>query len=429
MRGKMKKLWIYDAAVVALVCLGGLHCELYQKISGPRQPAQLQPAPAGTVTIGGSNYERILSIQETSDKGLILGGYVNTNGFQGLIIRTNQSGDTIWTKTGNGNTPFFASILSVRELPGNGYLAVANGNIDNAGNFLLGLLKTDAVGGVVYQKIVASFGKYIDDCGYCGAHFIKNISAAITSDFGFIMIGSDDTSFQGNTSTWIYKINAVGDTLFLNKNIDTTGRYTGSLIECVNDGYIIAQTHSDIAFLLKADANGNVLWKNQVNVTFPVRKILINSIKKTADNCIILAGGTNPATDAVRDAFLVKTDANGNLIWSKTYDGSMDHKGSMSGASAQSVLPTPDGGVVVLGITTVNLSMNLSDVWLFKVNANGDTLWSRSFGGGNEDYGRVIAPTSDGGFIIGAETESYGSGGSDIWLIKTDASGNLVPLK
>jgi predicted secreted protein len=101
----------------------------------------------------------------------------------------------------------------------------------------------------------------------------------------------------------------------------------------------------------------------------------------------------------------------------------------MSGASAQSVLPTPDGGVVVLGITTVNLSMNLSDVWLFKVNANGDTLWSRSFGGGNEDYGRVIAPTSDGGFIIGAETESYGSGGSDIWLIKTDASGNLVPLK
>ena len=425
MKDKIKKYFGSIAVAMALTCLCGAHCELYQKISGPRQPAQLQPAPAGTVTIGGGSYEGIRSIQETSDKGFILGGYVKTNGFQGLIIRTNQSGYTLWMKSYNG----FVNVLSVHELSGNGYQVVSQSDIDNAGHFLFGLLKTDGVGNVGSQKTINAFGKYMDDCGYCGSQFVENISVAITSDLGFIVEGFNDTNFQGNTSTWIYKINAVGDTLFLNGNIDTTGEYIGSLIECVNDGYIIAQTHSDVAFLLKADANGNVLWKNQVKVTFPVRKILINSIKKTIDSCIILAGGTNPGSAAQHEAFLIKTDNNGNLIWSKTYDGSMGHNGSISDASAQSVLPTSDGGVVALGITTANMAMNLRDVWLFKVNADGDTLWSHSFGGGNDDYGMALANTSDGGFIIGASTESYGNGGSDIWLIKTDANGNIVPLK
>jgi hypothetical protein len=430
MRGKMKKLWIYDAAVVALVCLGGLHCELYQKISGPRIPDPVQPAPAGTVTIGGrGDFDRILSIQETSDKGFIIGGYVNTNGFQGLIIRTNKSGDTLWSKTTFVNPVSFSRVTSIKEIPGQGYQIIANTEDNDSGYVNVGMLKTDLSGNYVWQKTLNSIGKYVNDCGYCGGIFKKNTSVAITPDFGFVVMGTHFYDKNNIKGSWIYKINNSSDTIYENLNIDTSGNLFGSIIECVSDGSVITATRNDTIFLMKLDINGIVLWESQLKVTFQVRNVWAHSIKQTADNGIIIAGGTNPATDAVRDAFLVKTDGSGNLIWSKTYDGSMGHNGSISDASAQSLLPTPDGGVVVLGITTANMSMNLRDVWLFKVNANGDTLWSRSFGGGNDDYGMALAPTSDGGFIIGASTESYGNGASDIWLIKTDASGNLVPLK
>ena len=84
--------------------------------------------------------------------------------------------------------------------------------------------------------------------------------------------------------------------------------------------------------------------------------------------------------------------------------------------AGHSILQTMDSNFVILGSTG-------EDILLLKTNHAGDKLWHQTFGGSQTDKARHIQQTSDGGYIISGTTKSYGSGGLDIWLIKTDASG------
>jgi len=104
------------------------------------------------------------------------------------------------------------------------------------------------------------------------------------------------------------------------------------------------------------------------------------------------------------------------VVWQKTIGGSrMD--------VACSVVQTRDSGYVVAGYTT-SRGAGKKDVWLVKTNALGDTLWTRTYGGANDDVGWSVAQTRDGGYYIAGETYSFGAGFNDLYIIKTDASGN-----
>jgi hypothetical protein len=118
-------------------------------------------------------------------------------------------------------------------------------------------------------------------------------------------------------------------------------------------------------------------------------------------------------------AWLLKTDANGNEQWDKTY-------GLDGFDCVYSVVQTSDGGYVLAGnIDTAKnpdfkgqILYTNNEAWLFKTDANGNLEWSKTIGGLKSDEARFVQQTSDGGYIISGTTESYGSGGSDIWLIK-----------
>lgn len=105
---------------------------------------------------------------------------------------------------------------------------------------------------------------------------------------------------------------------------------------------------------------------------------------------------------AATDIYLVKTDANGAALWSKSY-------GSLSYDRSECVRQTSDGGYIVLGYGTLCSSCPM-DIILIKTNATGDTLWTRSFGGVNEDLGMSLQQTSDGGYVIAGWTETFGAG-------------------
>ena len=107
-----------------------------------------------------------------------------------------------------------------------------------------------------------------------------------------------------------------------------------------------------------------------------------------------------------------------DTLWTRTYGGSYGDGGS-------SVQQTTDGGYIITGYTE-SYGAGSSDVYLIKTNANGDSVWSQTFGGSFNDKGYSVQQSSDDGYIIAGYTEPYGAGSGDVYLIRLDSEGTLV---
>ncbi len=142
------------------------------------------------------------------------------------------------------------------------------------------------------------------------------------------------------------------------------------------------------------------------------------SARQTTDGGYILAGYEKSFSNDTVDVYLIKTDSFGDTIWTKTIGGdSID--------IAYDVKQTTDGGYILVG-STCSFGQGATDVYLMKTNSSGDTLWTNTYGGMNEDGGNSVEQTSDGGYIIVGYTNSFGAGYFDLYLLKTDSTGDLL---
>jgi predicted secreted protein len=194
-----------------------------------------------------------------------------------------------------------------------------------------------------------------------------------------------------------------------------------SIIETKNGGLVVAgRTNSWGAggydcWLISMDSKGRERW----NQTYggPGNDEAM-AVLETSDGGLIFAGGTDSQGMGNFDAWLMKTDSLGEEIWNRTFGG--------SGYDwAYSLQKTKDGGYIILG-ETESFGSGGKDAWLIRTDGEGDELWNRTYGGANDDGGRSAKGTEDGGFIITGFTESFGAGGSDLWLLKTDSEGAEV---
>jgi len=138
-------------------------------------------------------------------------------------------------------------------------------------------------------------------------------------------------------------------------------------------------------------------------------------IQQTTDGGYIVSGSTN--SYGIDDAWLVKTDSNGNEQWNKTFGG-LEREGAIS------VRQTIDGGYIFLG-WTYSYGKGADDAWLVKTDSNGNEQWNKTYGGGLYDNSYSLQQTTDGGFIFSGNTNSYGSS-KEAWLVKTDSNGNEI---
>jgi hypothetical protein len=197
-----------------------------------------------------------------------------------------------------------------------------------------------------------------------------------------------------------------------------------SLVQTADGGYaLVGFTRSfgaggDDVWLVKTDEYGNMEWNRTHGGTSDEGAI---SLIQTLDGGYAFTGSTAKGNDPWAidyDAWLVKTDQLGNMEWSKEYGGT-------GSDSASSLIQTVDGGFVLAGGTT-SFGGGDRDLWLIKTDPSGNMEWDQTYGGSDEEttpYGLV--QTSDGGFALAGRTFPFGGHFCDSWLVKTDSYGNM----
>ena len=311
------------------------------------------------------------------------------------MIKTNATGDTLWTKTYGGTGDDGGR--AVKQTNDGGYIISGyTSSFDN-----LYLLKSDGNGILTWSKT------------YSGTASPKGESVIQTSDGGYFTTG------EGNYINLI-KTDSNGDTLWTREIHEASGFCTAySSLQTNDGGYIISgNAHGtgmgvDI-YLLKLNAAGDSVWcKTYGGLSTDQGR----SVKQTSDGGFIIVGRTFASFGAGgEDVFLVKTDSVGTMLWSKTFGGPLNDR-------AHSIEETDDLGFIIAG-ETQSFGAGGLDAYLIKTDSNGTLIWSKTFGGTDADAARTVQQTVDGGYIISGYTGSFNAGDFDIYLIKTDVNGN-----
>ena len=231
---------------------------------------------------------------------------------------------------------------------------------------------------------------------------------------GYIIAGWTKSYGSGNFDVWLIKTDIDGNKVW-DKPFGGPKADRGYSVLDTRDGYVIVgstKSHGagfDDVWLIKTDSNGDEEWSR----TFGASGTDIGySVQKTNDGGYIIVGVTNSYSLTNKlDVLLIKTDSEANETWNKTFGGYHADLG-------HAIQQTDDGGYIITGHTK-SFGAGLSDVWLIKTDRTGDLEWYRTFGGPASDKGRSVQETDDGGYVIVGVTESKGAGNQDVWLIKT----------
>ena len=325
------------------------------------------------------------SVEQTLDGGYIVAG--SCAGYA-CLVKFDASGALVWNKTYNAGDIFF-----IRETYDGGY--VFTGSEYPIIRTLLG--RTDSAGNLLWTKEFDAPG---DDWGF---------GVTLATDSGFVFTGSS------GQDVIIFKTDPAGNMLWSNK-FDAGDFEEGMNIQTTLDGgYVIAAYSGSNALVIKTNSTGTPVW-SKIFTGFVNE--WATSIEQTNDGGYIIAGGTESFGAGDEDVLLIKIDDSGNVIWSKAY-------GNTGWDFAQTVHQTTDGGYVAIGC----MDYGSADVKIYavKTDSAGNLQWSKTYGGPNLEVAWRNSSgyqASDGGYIIGGSTASFGAGGRDMYLIKTDADGN-----
>ena len=161
----------------------------------------------------------------------------------------------------------------------------------------------------------------------------------------------------------------------------------------------------------------NILWK--MNFGSNIGNDIGRSVLESEDGNIVLVGYTESSIILNKgfDIWMIKTDSNGNILWSKTYGGDNDDYG-------WSIQFTSDMGYLIAGSTS-SFGAGGFDYYVIKTNSVGDTLWTRTYGGINDDFCWSVEKTIDGGYLLAGEKDAWPVD-ADVYLIKIDSLGNKL---
>ena len=408
---------------------------------------------------GGSAGEFLYSVQKTGDGGYVLGGLSlsgasgnktsgNSGDYDMWVVKVDASGNKQWDQSYGGSGS--DQLISLQQTSDGGYIlgglsnSGISGNKTNAsfGDYDYWLVKVDANGTKQWEK---EFGGSGDD---------ELNSVQQTADGGYVLGGLSSSGVSGNkTSTnngsydyWVVKVDANGNKQW-EQSIGGNGYESlNSLQQTGDGGYILGGYSSSIPsgsktsprfgifdfWLVKLDANGGPQWNqsfggNNVNQLTSIRQVSDGGYILGGMSASDVTGNKTAAWYGSDDYWVIKVDANGSKLWEQSFGG--------SGVDDLNALcQSGDGGYALGGYSASGATGNktgtnygATDYWVVKADANGNKQWEQSFGGNGADYLLDLQRTTDGGLILGGQSSSGVSGNktspnygdSDFWVVKT----------
>jgi len=366
-------------------------------------------------SIGGLHLDVGYSVIQASNGDYIVGGATvsySESYAASYLIRMTGEGDTVWTKAFESQTESSGDFLfTLIETSDGAFVHGGNGfDIFGDGTFGTYLSKVDGNGDVLW----------LSEMGHPGH---RRLNAVLeTPDKGFIVAGyTDTTEFNTEIKLWLSKTNEMG--------INEWSYWYGGDGESEAKGLVVLDDGSFVAsgftnafgagnsdmLLMKVDSLGILKWSRTYGSEYYETS---RSLTKANDGGFALAGRFRNDLIQNYDMCLIKTDANGDTLWSKNYGGTGDEV-------ANCVKQTSDGGFILVG-STIDADLGTKDYYVVKTDANGALLWSRAFGGEDDDEAFSVEQSSDGGYIIAGATNSYGAGDLDAYVVKIDANGNGI---
>ena len=354
-------------------------------------------------TYGGNAVDVGSSLQQTSDRGFIIAGLsYSFSGLGAYLVKTAENGTLEWQRSFHrGTLP--AGFQAVTSTTDGGYAAAGwTEYVPSTGIIASYLIKTNASGDTLWTRVYP--------------FTVHGLASALqqTTDGGFIMTG------EVNSQLYVMKTNTNGDTTWVRI---FPGNGHGTSVQQTSDGGFIVLGWGQDSFIrylkfVKLDSTGTTQWQKTFGETNNFS--YSGAVRQTIDGGYIISGDYAAGVGGGSQAYMIKTNAVGDTTWTRKYFPPGYHHGA-------SVSQTFDGGYIVAGVAGPNV--NVQDAFLMKTNENGDSVWAKTFGGGGQDRALSVVQTSDGGYAFSGETNSSGAGLADVWLVKGDASGFVTNVR
>ena len=310
-----------------------------------------------------------------------------------------------WVKTYGGNKG--DNVLLIQQTKDGGYIVAGDSNSSGTQYYDLLLLKLDSDGAIEWQN-------------YYRSSYYKNLLSIEQTNDGGYLVGCNGRSFSQEYEIWIIKLNSTGAI----EGQFCLGRATDNIVYCFQQtsgrGFVLGGAYSSLEgeknniWISKLSSTADIVWQRLYSGSDDDS---LRSIKQTSDGAYIVGGNTLSFGAQGNDIWVLKLSSEGDIEWQRTYGGVDDD-------SISCIQQASDGGYIIGGDTR-SFGAGEDDVWIIKLNSSGEIEWQRTYGGSNEDFIYNIRQTNDGGYIVGGNTQSFGAGAKDFWILKLNPSGNI----
>jgi PKD repeat protein len=336
-------------------------------------------------TFGGTSADEAFSVQQTSDAGYIVAGYTSSFGAgnkDAWILKLDSSGIKTWEKVLGGSTDDIA--YSIHQTSDGGYViaGVTGGSA--------WVVKLDGTGNQVWSRTL-------------GAGVAKAVQQIPDGSY---LVGGLVTASNNN----VIKLDTSGDIVWQKRIGVSSGMTAHAIRETIDGGMIVAGKEGYVgAWIAKLNNAGTSSW-----IVKP-SGAQINDVQQLTDGGFVLIG--NKLSQGYSKMWILKVDDTGNVVWEKFLGDGVVNYGF-------SILPRQGGGYITAGMSV----RSRDSAWVTQLNSTGDITWEKIYTGttGEGSGANSIKQTTDGGYIVAGFTDSFGTGGDDLWVLKLDSSGNCT---